>query len=161
MEKHTVREPHDPVDDIDSGDLVSRYHGTARREPPRALDRRVLQATRGSQGQKNLRAMTLAASGVLLLGLVFAIAFAPAPPQHVAAKPRLIRAAARDELSASPHDSRQPRLYSTDPPLRRDARTWLADIAALRRSGRNADAERELERFRRANPSYDLDAEHQ
>jgi hypothetical protein len=71
------------------------------------------------------------------VALVLAIVFGPQGPKRSDDAPRVVRIA-----------------YSGDSKLARSPRAWLADIAALRRAGRNREADEELRRFRAAYPAY-------
>jgi len=132
----------DPPDDLDEylgrDSALSRQYG---REPapmpPHALDRRVLKVSRDALGNSPcLAPLAFAASVLLSVALVFAIAFGPQSAKRADDVPRLVRVAARaDVLARAPSD-------------------WLADIAALRRAGRNSEADAELRRFRSTYPDY-------
>jgi hypothetical protein len=50
--------------------------------------------------------------------------------------------------------NRKAQLYSSDPKLA--AKTWLADIAALRRAGHDREADAEFRRFRSTYPDYSI-----
>jgi hypothetical protein len=126
----------DPPDDLEDylrrDSALSRQYG---REPapmpPHALDRRVLKFSRDAQGNAPyLAPLALAASVLLSVALVLAIAFGPQSAKRADDTPHLVRVAAR-----APSD-------------------WLADIAALRRAGRNNEADAELRRFHSTYPDY-------
>jgi len=126
----------DPPDDLEDymrrDSALSRQYG---REPapmpPHALDRRVLKFSRDAQGNSPyLAPLALAASVLLSVALVLAIAFGPQSAKRADDTPHLVRVAAR-----APSD-------------------WLADIAALRRAGRNNEADAELRRFHSTYPDY-------
>ena len=126
----------DPPDDLEDymrrDSALSRQYG---REPapmpPHALDRRVLKFSRDAQGNAPyLAPLALAASVLLSVALVLAIVFGPQSAKRADDSPHLVRVAAR-----APSD-------------------WLADIAALRRAGRNNEADAELRRFHRTYPDY-------
>jgi hypothetical protein len=68
--------------------------------------------------------------------------------------PRLVRVAARTDVPPNAALNRKVPLYGSDLPQARPARVWLADIAALRRAGRNGEADAEYRRFRSAYPGY-------
>jgi hypothetical protein len=128
--------------------------------PPPALDRRV--AALCIPGAVNGRSpclapLALAASVLLSMALVLAIVFGPQKAKRGDDAPRLIRVAARADLSPAPVD-RGLRLYSSDPPHPRTPSQWLADIAALRRAGRMNEADTEFRRFRNAYPAYSTGA---
>jgi hypothetical protein len=150
-----------PPDDLDEylrGD--SALSGLYRREsaptPPPALDRRVLElsraagepaaphASRPSQNARGasiasprLAPLAFAASVLLSVALVLAIVFGPQRPKRVDDAPRVVRVVAHAEVQ-----------------LARPPSAWLTDITALRRAGRNREADEELRRFRDAYPSY-------
>jgi hypothetical protein len=157
-----------PPDDLDEylrGDsaLSCQY----RREPapttPPALDRRVLEmaraagdllpphdsrtprTSRASSGSSPcLAPLAFAASVLTSVALVLAIVFGPQSTKRVDDAPRVVRVAAHAELPQFAGDSKAARSPSA----------WLADIAALRRAGRNGEADEELRRFRNAYPAY-------
>jgi len=156
----------DELDDYLRGDseLSRQYRREQAPPPPRTLDRQVLRRARNAQGKAPyLAPFGWAASMLLSVGLVLAIAFGPQAVQRADDTPHVVPAAIRTALptSAPLALGRQFRLYSSDPPGNRgplDSRTpaaWLADIAALRRAGRDADANAELRRFRRVYPNYE------
>jgi hypothetical protein len=131
-----------------------------------------------------LAPLAFAASVLLSVALVLAIVFGPQAVKVKSAEdaPRVFRAvvlsgehaiaqAARPPKAAraamheiEPRFNQDPRLYSSDPPRSRTAASteeaarspaaWLADIAALRRAGRGAEASMEFHRFRAAFPNY-------
>jgi hypothetical protein len=151
-----------PPDDLDEylrgGSALSRqYRREAAPAPPHALDRRVLGLSNQPQGTAQrlppcLAPLAFAASVLLSVALVLAIVFGPPNLKRGDDAPRLMRVAARADASPNPALNRTPQLYSSDPLRARSA--WLADIAALRRAGRNREADAELLRFRRAYPDY-------
>lgn len=132
-----------------------------RREPspsaPHALERRVFTIAADARGtlpksrhkRPYLAPAALAASVLLSLAMMFALVIGPQSPKHHD-KPHLVRASA--------HAEPQLRMYSSDPQPSRSAGVWLERIAALRRAGRDAEADAELRRFRNAYPSYRWDA---
>jgi hypothetical protein len=149
-----------PPDDLDEylrGDsaLSCQYRRASAPTPPPALDRRVLEMSRAasdltaphdSPTPRNLRRasaaspclapLAFAASVLTSVALVLAIAFGPKSAKRVDDAPRVVRVVAHAELPA------------------RAPSAWLADIAALRRAGRNREADEELRRFRSAYPTY-------
>jgi hypothetical protein len=157
-----------PPDDLEEylrGDsaLSRQYRRESAPAPPHALDRRVLKLSReelGSSGSHTshtshasragapyLAPLAFAASVLLSVALVLAIAFGPQTVKRIDDAPRLVRAAVRA-------DAPPLRLYSSDPKLSRSRSAWLSDIAALRRAGRNREADAEFRRFRSAYPDY-------
>ena len=155
-----------PPDDLDEylrGDsaLSCQYRRESTSTPPPALDRRVLEMSRAageltaphdSQTPRNLRAasaappclapLAFAASVLTSVALVLAIVFGPQSAKRADDAPRVVRVVAHAELP-------QPYSKAARPPS-----AWLADIAALRRAGRNREADEELRRFRTTYPTY-------
>ena len=119
--------------------------------PPHALERLVLDAARRqpveskpSPRSQSLAPLAFAASVLLSVALVLAIVVGPAV-RRADDKPRVV----------------QVRVYKADPPRavvasphERNPAAWLKDISALRRAGRNGEAELEMRRFRSAYPEY-------
>jgi hypothetical protein len=168
--------PPDDLEDYLRGDsaLSREYRRESAAAPPHALDRQVLKLSRESPhessqdasspqarshaahgssrspraGAPYLAPLAFAASVLLSVALVLAIVFGPQTAKHVdEAAPRLMHAVARA-------DAPRLRLYSSDPQLVRSASAWLGDIAALRRAGRNREADAEFRLFRSAYPDY-------
>jgi hypothetical protein len=148
--------PHDELEDYLRGDsaLSRQYRREPAPAPPHALDRRVLGLSRGVQGKSPcLAPLALAASVLLSVALVLAIVFGPQTAKRADDSPRLVKVAVRADASTSAALNRKLRLYSSDPHARAPA-IWLADIAALRRSGRDREADAEIRRFRSTYPEY-------
>jgi hypothetical protein len=148
-----------PPDDLEEylrGDsaLSRQYRRESAPAPPSALDRRVLESSRGTGQSPCLAPLAFAASVLLSVALVLAIVFGPQTAKRLDQPPRVIRVAARTEVSPAASLNHHQRLYSSDPQLARSPSDWLADIAALRRAGRNGEADAELRRFRSAYPDY-------
>jgi hypothetical protein len=154
----------DPPDDLDEylrGDsaLSRQYRRESAPTPPHALDRRVLGFSMEAQGTSRrltpcLAPLAFAASVLLSVALVLAIVFGPQTAKRVDDAPRLVRVAAHVDASSNAPLDRRRQLYSSDPQHVRAPSVWLADIAALRRAGRNGEADAELRRFRSAYPAY-------
>ena len=151
----------DPPDDLDEylrGDsaLSRQYRRESAPTPPHALDRRILGLTsRDVRGKSpRLAPLAFAASVLLSVALVLAIVFGPETSKRVDDAPRLVRVAAHADVSPDAPLSRRLALYSSDPRHARAPSVWLADIAALRRAGRNSEADAELRRFRSTYPDY-------
>ncbi len=158
----------DTPDDLDEylrGDsaLSRQYRRESAPTPPHALDRRVLGLSRAREPDAHgtaqrltpcLAPLAFAASVLLSVALVLAIVFGPQTTKRVDDTPRLVRVAAHADASTNPPLNRRLQLYSSDPKLARTPSAWLADIAALRRAGRNSEADAELRRFRSAYPDY-------
>lgn len=160
----------DLPDDLDEylrgGSALSRQY---RREPapapPHALDRRVLAlgrpASDGAPARDTAQRLTpylaplaFAASVLLSVALVLAIAVGPQTARRGDNAPRLVRVAVHADAAPNVPLDRKLRLYSSDPKLARQPSIWLADIAALRRAGRNSEADAEFRRFRNTYPNY-------
>jgi hypothetical protein len=146
----------DQPDDLEEylrGDtaLSRRYRREPAPAPPHALDRRVLRLSRQAERTAQrlspcLQPLAFAACVLLSVALVLAMVFGPAARRMDDNTPRLVRVAARAEVP--------PQLYRSDLSRARPAKVWLADIAALRRAGRNVEADAEYRRFRNAYPGY-------
>ena len=142
----------DELDEYLRGDsaLSRQYRRESAAAPPHALDRLVLgSASRSAKSKVPLRSQSLAplafaASVLLSVALVLAIVFGP-QGANKPDEPRVLKVS----------------VYKTDPPRaalssprERNPAVWLADIAALRRAGRDSEAESEMRRFRSAYPDY-------
>jgi hypothetical protein len=161
-----------PPDDLDEylrGDsaLSCQYRRESAPVPPPALDRHVLELSREATNPPAagdsraarpqspcLAPLAFAASVLLSVALVLAIVFGPQTVKRVDDTPHLVRAAARADGPAAALHGRDLRLYSSDPLRPRARAAWLADIAELRRAGRNREADAEMRRFRNAYPEY-------
>jgi hypothetical protein len=143
----------DEFDEYLRGDsaLSRQYRRESAPAPPHALDRLVLgQAFRPAKSKaplpsQSLAPLAFAASVLLSVALVLAVVFAPHAARRADDKPRVLQVSA----------------YKTAPPraapasLReRNPAAWLEDIAALRRAGRDREADGEMRRFRSAYPDY-------
>jgi hypothetical protein len=131
--------------------LSRQYRRESAPMPPHALDRLVLNAASKSakpktplQGQ-GLAPLAFAASVLLSVALVLALVFGHQAAKKADDEPRVLKVS----------------VYKTDPPRaapasprERNPAVWLEDIAALRRAGRDREADIEMRRFRSAYPSY-------
>src|SRR6202021_4076079 len=88
-----------------------------------------------------LAPLAFAASVLLSVALVLAIVFGPQTAKRVDDAPRLVRVAAHPDLSPNSPLGERLKLYSSDPRGARVPSAWLADIAALRRAGRDSEAD--------------------
>jgi hypothetical protein len=149
-----------PPDDLDEylcGDsaLSRQYRRESAPTPPHALDRRVLEFSRGTNAKAPcLAPLAFAASVLLSVALVLAIVFGPQTAKRADDAPRLVRVAAHPDVSPNAPLGERLKLYSSDPRHARTPSVWLADIAALRRAGRDSEADAELRRFRGVYPDY-------
>ena len=150
----------DQPDDLEEylrGDtaLSRRYRRESAPAPPHVLDRRVLRLSRQAQPTSPcLQPLAFAACVLLSVALVLAMVFGPAARRTDDNTPRLVRVAARAEMPPNVSLNRKAQLYGSDLSRARPAKVWLADIAALRRAGRNVEADAEYRRFRNAYPGY-------
>jgi hypothetical protein len=143
-----------PSDELDeylrgASALSHQYQREPAPVPPQALDRSVLAAARLPDSKTLLKSprlapLAFAASVFLSVALVLAIVFGPAV-KRADDKPHVV----------------QVRAYKSDPPRaaaasarERSPAAWLEDISALRRAGRDREAELEMRRFRSAYPQY-------
>jgi negative regulator of sigma E activity len=156
----------DQSDDLEEylrGDtaLSRRYKRESSPAPPHVLDRRVLRLSR-QQAQRTaqrlspcLQPLAFAACVLLSVALVLAMVFGPQAAKRMDDNtPRLVRVAARTDVTPNVSLNRRSPLYASDLSRARPAKVWLADIAALRRAGRNDEADAEYRRFRSAYPGY-------
>lgn len=154
-----------PPDELEEylrgGSTLSRqYRKEFAPAPPHALDRRVMKAALGDAQARskppNLAPLAFAASLLLSVALVLAIAFGPQTSKRDDAPrvARVVRVAAQADASPNAPLNRRHELYSSDPKLARSPSVWLADIAALRRAGRNSEADAEFRRFHSLYPDY-------
>jgi hypothetical protein len=130
--------------------LSHQYQREPAPAPPQALDRSVLAAARLRTDSKTspesprLAPLAFAASVFLSVALVLALVFGPAA-KLADDKPRVVQVRAfKTDL---------PRAAAASPRERNPA-AWLQDISALRRTGRDREAEIEMRRFRSAYPQY-------
>jgi hypothetical protein len=136
-------------------ELSRHYRLQAKVQPPRALDRLVLTNARQTRRKSPyLAPLALAATALLSLGLVLAIVLGPRAARHADSAPHLQRVAHRADVGAPAPLGRALQLYSSDPAQVRGPAAWRADIDAMRRAGRTAEADAEDRRFRNAYPRY-------
>ena len=150
-------EPPDDLDEYLRGDsaLSRQYRRESAPTPPHALDRRVLPFSRGTKTKSPcLAPLAFAASVLLSVALVLAIVFGPQTAKRADDAPRLVRVAAHPDASPNAPLNERLKLYSSDPRHARAPPVWLSDIAALRRAGRDSEADAELRRFRSVYPDY-------
>jgi negative regulator of sigma E activity len=159
----------DQPDDLEEylrGDsaLSRRYRGESAPAPPHVLDRRVLRLSREAHSTaqctaqrltSRLQPLAFAACVLLSVALVLAIVFGPQTAKRTDDNaPRLVRVAARADVSPNVSLNHRAQLYGGDLQRPRAPVAWLADIAALRRAGRNSEADTEYRRFRSVYPGY-------
>jgi negative regulator of sigma E activity len=128
--------------------LSRQYRRESAPMPPHALDRLVLNAAAKPKTPlqaQGLAPLAFAASVLLSVALVLALVFGPQAAKKADDGPRVLKVS----------------VYKTDPPRaapasprERNPAVWLEDIAALRRAGRDREADVEMRRFRSAYPSY-------
>ncbi|MEP6885874.1 MAG: hypothetical protein ABJC66_14095 [Gammaproteobacteria bacterium] len=156
----------DGLDDYLRGDsaLSVQYRRESAPLPPPALDRCVLECARADSRfiarercaqSPYLAPLALAASVLLSLAVVLAIVCGPRTnARRGDDAPRLVRTAAHAGFTPNASLNHRHDLYSSDPPHARPAAAWLTEIGALRRAGRNREADAELRRFCSAYPNY-------
>jgi hypothetical protein len=132
----------------DDSALSREYRREIAPQPPPALDRQVLHHARAARS-RNLAPLAFAASVFLSVALVLAMVLGPPTLKKPDDTPHVIqvRNYVRD------YQREAPRAVPASPREREPAK-WLADIAALRRAGRDAEADAEMRRFRSAYPNY-------
>jgi hypothetical protein len=143
----------DELDEYLRGDsAVSRqYRQEPAPAPPHALDRLVLSAflrpakSKAPRRSQSLAPLAFAASVLLSVALVLAIVFGPQAVRRADDKPRVLR--------VSVYKTEPPRAAAASP-LQRNPAAWLEAISALRRAGRDSEADIEMRRFRSAYPDY-------
>jgi hypothetical protein len=130
--------------------LSRQYRRESSPLPPHALDRCVqntarLQPVKPPHKSQSLAPLAFAASVLLSVALVLAMVFGPPAAKRADDKPHVL----------------QVRMYQTNPPRaavasprERNPAAWLEDISALRRAGRNSEADSEMRRFRSVYPDY-------
>jgi hypothetical protein len=138
----------DELDEYLRGDsaLSRQYRREEAPLPPHALDRQVLKSARvTSIRSQKLAPLAFAACVFLSLALVLAMVLSPPSSKKADDTPRVVQ--------VREYKSELPRAPLASPRERAPAK-WLADIAVLRRAGRDAEAEAEMRRFRSAYPDY-------
>ena len=141
-----MHQPDELEDYLRGGSVLSQqYRRESAWSTPHALDRRVLKQRRDACARPQyLAPLAFAASALLSVAIVVALAIGPQRARHGEDSPRMIRAAVR--TGAPLH------LYSSDPRKVRTRAEWLEEIAALRRAGRDAAADLEYRRLLAAYP---------
>jgi hypothetical protein len=138
----------DELDEYLRGDsaLSRQYQREAAPQPPHALDRQVLKSTRVPAARsQNLAPLAFAACVFLSMALVLAMVLGPPSLKKPDDRPHVVQ--------VRNYQREAPRALPASPREREPAK-WLADIAALRRAGRDAEADAEMRRFRSAYPDY-------
>jgi negative regulator of sigma E activity len=145
----------DELDEYLSGasPLSRQYRREFAPTPPHALDRRVLMAARPSPPKSQyLAPLAFAASVFLSVALVLAIIFGPQAAKKSADAPMVVRVRsyhAEAPATAPRTDSRRAADIRERTP-----EAWLADIEALRRAGRDGEADAQMRLFRRIYPDF-------
>ena len=129
----------------DDSALSREYRREIAPQPPPALDRQVLRHARvPSRASQNLAPLAFAACVFLSVALVLAMLLGPPTLKKPDDTPHVVQ--------VRNYQREAPRAVAASP--REEPAKWLADIAALRRAGRNAEADAEMRRFRSAYPNY-------
>jgi hypothetical protein len=154
-------QPDDLEEYLRGGTALSRqYRRESAPVPPHVLDRRVLRLSRQAEHRAQrptpcLQPLAFAACVLLSVALVLAMVFGPRAARRIDDNtPRLVRVAARADLTTNVSLNRKTPLYGSDLSHARPAKLWLADIAALRRAGRNEEADAEYRHFCSIYPGY-------
>ena len=129
----------------DDSALSRQYRREISPQPPHALDRKVWRGARVTSPRQNLAPLAFAACVFLSVALVLAMVLGPPTLKKPDDTPHVIQ--------VRNYQREAPRALAASPREREPAK-WLADIAALRRAGRNAEADAEMRRFRSAYPNY-------
>jgi hypothetical protein len=138
----------DELDEYLRGDsaLSRQYQREGAPLPPRALDRQVLKSARAPSGaSQNLAPLAFAACVFLSLALVLAMVLSPPSSKKADDTPHVVK--------VGDYKNALPRTLAASPGEREPAK-WLSSIAALRRAGRDAEADAEMRRFRSVYPDY-------
>jgi negative regulator of sigma E activity len=138
----------DELDEYLRGDsaLSRQYRREAAPLPPHALDRQVLAAARVTSARsQNLAPLAFAACVFLSVALVLAMVLSPPSSKKADDTPHVVQVRS--------YKSELPRAALASPREREPAK-WLSNISALRRAGRDAEADAEMRRFRSAYPDY-------
>jgi hypothetical protein len=174
MDQPDSMEQPDDLEEYLRGDsaLSRRYRGEPAPAPPHVLDRRVLRLSQEAQNKdqskdqstaqctaqrltSRLQPLAFAACVLLSVALVLAIVFGPQTAKRTDDNaPRLLRVAARADVPPNVSLNHRAQLYGGNLQRPRAPAAWLADIAALRRAGRNSEADAEYRRFRGVYPGY-------
>jgi negative regulator of sigma E activity len=140
------------------GSALSREY---QREPvpptPHTLDKLVLDSARAQalrpeqmkprpHKSQSLAPLAFAASVLLSVALVFAIVFGPQAARRADETPRVV--------PVRIYQTERPRAALS--PRERNPMVWLEDISALRRAGRDSEADIEMRRFRSVYPNYSI-----
>ena len=145
---------HDETDELDDylrggSDVSCEYQREPSPAPPHELDRLVLESAGSLKSRtpfkpQSLAPFAFAASVLLSLAMVLAMVFGP-QVKKPDDKAQVVRV----------------RIFKSEPPRatpasprERNPALWLDDINALRRAGRDNEADVEMRRFRSAYPDY-------
>ena len=132
-------------------EVSSAYRRASQPLPARAADRRVLDLARAARRAPPRRdVLAYAACALLAVAVLFTIQFAPHAAGGPDDSPRLVRTALPGGAGPGLR-LRDAVLGGPDPA----ASAWLARIAALRRAGREAQADAQYRRFLAAHPGFD------
>lgn len=154
--------------------LDRAYRALATEEPAASLDAAILAASRRAVARPSLARrwavpVSLAATLVLVIGVTLemqreqpGVELAPEPPevaaQRFAPAPAAPLAAPRSGAPAAPSSAkRASAASSTADNAAVDPRGALEKIARLRAEGRDVEADRALDEFRKRHPDYRID----
>lgn len=153
--------------------LARAYRETGREEPPAHLDAAILAQARAAAPRHGgkprwLMPLSLAATVVLSIGVVLLMSkqgVAPEPTEvplpaapAVKEKPPIATPKAAPTVAPKEAPRFEPRVFTPkEMPAVKAPEQWLAEIEALRKAGKHAEADAELEKFRQRYPDYPLD----
>lgn len=158
--------------------LARAYRETGREEPPAHLDAVILAEAKAAAAPRRggkprwLMPLSLAATVVLSIGVVLFMSkqgVAPEPMDTVPVTPAPAvkektpmvtpKAAVTPKEMPAVTPKEAPRFEPREVviPPKKSPEAWLAEIEALRKTGKHAEADAELEKFRQRYPDYPLD----
>lgn len=162
------------LDDYLRGDspLSRAYRETGREEPPAHLDAAILAQAKAAVATHRRKPrwfmpLSLAATVVLSIGVVLLMSregVTPVPMEAPVLKPTIPTAPAVVEKApvvtpkATVTPKEAPRFEPREVviPPKKSPETWLAEIEALRKAGKHAEADAEQMKFRQRYPDYPI-----
>ncbi len=159
--------------------LARAYRETGREEPPAHLDAAILAQARAATAPRRgskprwLMPLSLAATVVLSIGVVLLMSKQGVAPESMEPPPSVVPAPAVTEKApvampkavvtpkempaVTPKETPRFEPREVAIPPKKSPEAWLAEIEALRKAGKHAEADAELEKFRQRYPDYPLD----
>lgn len=149
--------------------LSRAYRETGREEPPAHLDAAILAQAKAMVGARRSKprwfmSLSLAATVVLSIGVVLLMSregVTPVPTETPVLKPTtpaVIEKAPAVTPKATVTPKEAPRFEPREVVIlpKKSPETWLAEIEALRKAGKHAEADAELAKFRQRYPDYPI-----